>query len=187
MTKTKTKTKPSVDSITAIVRRCDQENPKPEDLKLLREHLDQNDALVRWNESSEYAFNQVIKSYSKSALTEELFKRQIKAKRQNLDYDSATATVKMLIDQVILCHIRLTAFESFHATKVQESLSLAWHEHYDKMLTSYQRRFNRACESLAKVRKLLSEADLADQKARRSRSQATLDTQRLYQMVGETS
>lgn len=150
--------------IDAMIRRCDQENPKPEDMKALRAHLDQSDFLVRVNESSEHAFDRVIESYTKSAFGKELFKRQRNAKREALGFESANAMVKMLIDQVILCHIRLTTIESWHAGKMQESHTIQWRDHFDKTLSRYQRRFHKACESLAKVRKLLSEADLADQR-----------------------
>lgn len=182
MTK-ETKTKAKRDPIVALIRRCDQENPTPEDLARIREHLDQNDTLVHINESSELAFKRVIGCYTNFALSKELFKRQIKAKREDLDYESANAMVKTLIDQVILCHIRLTAFEAWHAEKTKETISLAVGMYFDKLLSSYQKRFHKACESLAKVRKLFAEADLADQKARQTRSKKTLDSQKLYKML----
>src|SRR5687767_6839746 len=112
------------DSLTALIQRTDKENPNPEDLKKIRAILDEDDTLMRINESSEQAFNRVIGTFTKSALSEELFRRQIKAKREKLDYDSANVMVQMLINQVILCHIRMTSYEGFHAEKIRESLSI---------------------------------------------------------------
>jgi len=151
-----TRTKPKkLETINELIKLTDKENPRPEDLKRIRERLVENSSLVEINEVSERAFNTVIKSYSSSALVKELYERQIKIKRDALGYESENVMVQMLINQVILCHIRLNAFEGFHAGRVQESLTLGWHEHYDKMLSSYQRRFIKACESLAKVKNLL--------------------------------
>lgn len=50
----------------------------------------------------------MIRSYApKSALLEELLERQIKEGREAMNYETANAFVKMLIDQVILNNIRL--------------------------------------------------------------------------------
>ena len=113
---TQKKTPKQDDSVVALIRRTDTEKPNPEDLKRLRDILDENDALVRINETSEMAFTRVIGSYTKSELSKELFKRQIEAKRKSLNYESENVIVQMLINQVILCHIRLNTFEYGRST-----------------------------------------------------------------------
>jgi hypothetical protein len=182
---TQKKTPKQDDSVVALIRRTDTEKPNPEDLKRLRDILDENDALVRINETSEMAFTRVIGSYTKSELSKELFKRQIEAKRKSLNYESENVIVQMLINQVILCHIRLNTFEAFHAEKVKESLSIASGLYWDKLLLNYQKRFQKACEILAKVKKVLSEAELRDEQAQNKRSQSTLASQKLYKMLSD--
>lgn len=166
------------DSVSELVERTDKENPKSEDLRKIRELLDKDDTLVRLNESSEQAFNRVINSYTTSALVKELFHRQIAEKRNAFDYESENVMVQMLINQVILCHIRLTTFDQFHAERTKESSSIASGLYWDRLLSSYQRRFQKGCESLAKVKRLLSEADYREQQARHKRGQSTLTSQR---------
>jgi hypothetical protein len=173
------------ETIGDLIKLTDKENPKPEDLQRLRNRLNDNANLVEINEISERAFGVVIKTYSSSALMKELFERQIESKRKALDYESENVIMQMLINQVILCHIRVNAFEAFHAEKTRESLSIAYGLYLDKLLSTYQRRFQKACESLAKVRKLLSEAELRDQQARNKRSQSTLAAQKLYKALSD--
>ena len=182
---TQKKKSEKTDSVVALIRRTDSENPKPEDLERIRAILDENDALVRLNETSKQAFDRVIASYTKSALSKELFKRQIEAKRKALDYESENVIVQMLINQVILCHIRLNTFEAFHAENVKESLSIASGLYFDKLLSTYQRRFQRACESLGKVKKLLSEAELRDQQAKAKAKGNTLRSLQIYKAMSD--
>ena len=163
--------------LTALLKRTDKENPKPQDLAELRTHLDQNSLLVEVNETSKRAFQIVIGSHTKSELLKELYTRQIEVKRKALDYESENLMVQMLINQLILCHIRLNTFEGFHAQKLQESHSTEQGLYWDKVLSNYQRRFLKACESLAKVKKLLSEPDL--KQARNKRSQGILASAKL--------
>lgn len=172
------------ETINDLIKLTDKADPKPEDLRRLRAQLDENDYLVRINEVSEQAFNRVIGSVTTSELVKEMFKRQIESKRKDLNYASETVVVKMLIDQVILCHIRLNTFEAFHAEQIKTGSSVAVGLYYDKLLSSYQKRLQKACEALAKVKRLLSEADLLDERARNKRSQGRLVSAKLHKTLG---
>ncbi len=180
-----TKNAKPIESLHDLISLTDKESPKAEDLAKLRKFLDEDDQLVRLNEASEHAFTMVTETYSTSALTRELYKRQIEAKRKEMDYQSENVMVQMMINQVILCHIRLNTFETFHAKKTRENLSVASGLYWDKLLSNYQRRFLKACESLAKVRKLLSEAGLRDQQTKNKRSQSSLNSARIYKAMSD--
>jgi hypothetical protein len=160
-------------TLSQLISRTNKENPKPEDLALIRRKLDEDDALVKANEFGERAITVVMGTYTASALTRELYTRQVEDKRKELGYASASVMERMLINQVILCHLRMTTMEGFHAEKVRQTHSTETGYYWDRMLTTYQRRFQKACESLAKVRKLLAEANLHDQRARAARTSAT--------------
>jgi hypothetical protein len=173
------------ETLEALIRRTDKENPNPEDLAKMRCILDQDDTLVRLNKVSEHAFRRVIKSYSESALVTELLERQIKDARKALDYETANAFVKMLIDQVILNNIRLNQLEALHVSKLGGNHCTEEGLYWDKRLSSAQKRFLKACESLAKVKKLLSEADLREAQANGKKTQNTLASQRLYKALSD--
>lgn len=172
----KPKNNSDFEELQALIKRTDKENPKPEDLKAMRKLLDTNSAMVRLNEASEQAFNRVIEMSSKSALMRELMERQIKEKRQGFGYDSASIFEKMLIDQVVLCHLRLNNTEMTYTARLEAGGS---HTHssglyWDKRLSSAQHRFTRACEALAKVKKLLADTDLKEQQAQNKRNQSVV-------------
>jgi len=174
-----------IDEVKALVKKTDKENPKPEDLEL-RKYLDRDSWLVEANNVSQHAINRVIGYYaSSSALLKELLERQVEEKRKAMDYKAANVFVRMLIDQVILNNIRLNQLEALHVSKLEGSHSTEQGYYWDKRLSSAQRRFTRACETLAKVKKLLSEAELKDQQARNKRSQSTLTSQKLYKMLSD--
>jgi hypothetical protein len=168
------KEKTSFEEMQALIKKTDKENPNPEDLKAMKKLLDENSTLVRLNEFSELAFTRVIESVTKSALMKELLERQIKEKRGSFGYETATIFEQMLIDQVILCHLRLTNTETLHTSKLDGSHSLAHGLYWDKRLNSAQRRFTKACETLAKVQKHLAEANLREQQAQNSRGKGAM-------------
>ena len=182
-----TRPKPSkLDEVNALIKRTDKENPKKEDLAALRKFLDEDSRLVEANNVSHHAINRVIGSYaSSSALLKELLERQVKDSQKAMDYETANVFVKMLIDQVILTNIRLNQLEALHVSKLDGSHTSEQGIYWDKRLSSAQRRFMKACETLAKVKKLLSEAELRDQQAKNKRSQATLASANLYKKLSE--
>ncbi|MCB9150723.1 MAG: hypothetical protein H6641_18370 [Caldilineaceae bacterium] len=72
--------------------------------------------------------------------------------RSELGFDDASGLERLLIDAVVLSWLRLQHTEYWRS----EADTWQAREYWDKQLSAAQRRFLRACESLAKVRKLLS-------------------------------
>jgi hypothetical protein len=171
----KLKDKTEFENLQALIKATDKENPKPEDLAEMRKLLNNDSALVQMNELSEMAFKRVIENFSSSALMKELINRQIEEKREAFGYKTATIFERMLIDQVILSHIRLNNIEMTHTAKLEASGSHTHHSgtYWDRRLNSAQRRFTKACETLAKVKKHLAEASLREQQAQNSRGKGT--------------
>jgi hypothetical protein len=182
-TKTNKRIKSKQTSVTELIKLTDKANPKPEHLEMIRKHLDDNAALVKLNEVGQRAIVRVIETYSDSALMRELYQRQIEQKRVELGYDSGCVIERMLINQLALCHLRLSLIEMYHAEKVKQSHSTEVGMYWDRLLTTYQRRFERACLSLAKVKKLLAEANSHDERARRARTASTKNSVSILKMM----
>ena len=89
----------------------------------------------------------------------------------------------MLIDQVLLCQMRLNQFEITHANATNESHTLAAGLYYEKRLSLTQRRFLKAVETLARVKRLLAETEYREQQAKHKRTEATLVSQRLMKSL----
>lgn len=82
--------------------------------------------------------------------------------RRNLGYDDVGAIEKAIIDHVVVCWLRLYETESRYESLMREdSVTITRAEHWEKRLEIAQRRYLRAVESFAKVRRLLSAAPLA--------------------------
>jgi hypothetical protein len=113
----------------------------------------------------------------------ERFNGSFKMRREELDYANESTIVRMLIDQVLLCQMRLIQFEVTHGNRTNESHSFAAGIYYEKRLSLTQRRFLKAVETLAKVKRLLAEAAYREQQARHKRGQSTLASQQLLKNV----
>jgi hypothetical protein len=74
--------------------------------------------------------------------------------KKDLGYDDAALLEKLLIQQVALCWLKLNLVELTYSVTMAQSITLTLGVYWEKRLTAAQRRFTRACETLARVRKL---------------------------------
>ncbi|MET0752669.1 MAG: hypothetical protein ABWZ66_04825 [Pyrinomonadaceae bacterium] len=109
-----------------------------------------------------------------SFLMTETTKREIKKMRDGLGYEDASELEKILIEQICANYLRVNLLEAGHAQKTVETHTTEAGLYWDKRLSSAQGRYLRACETLAKVRRLLAEANLRDEQARLKRNQSAL-------------
>lgn len=77
-----------------------------------------------------------------------------RALQDELGYQKAPALERLLIEQVALCWLRQNIVEMKHSHATTGQHALVQGEYWDKCLSSAQRRYLRACETLARVRKL---------------------------------
>ncbi len=82
-----------------------------------------------------------------------LWREQARELRAELGYDCAPALEKALIEHIILCWLRLGEAEIRHSAVTLDN-SLKTLNFMDRRLTAAHKRFTRACESLARVRRL---------------------------------
>lgn len=173
------------ENLMALIKRTDKENPKESDMSEMKAYLDNNSTLVKMNDCSELALKRMIEAFSTSELMRELIRRQVEEKRESFGYKTATIFERMLIDQVILSWIRLNHLETVHTARLEQSGS---HSHasglyWDKRLNSAQKRFMNACETLAKIRKHLAEAEYKEAQAKNLRSKSAKTANNLLQQL----
>jgi hypothetical protein len=130
----------------------------------LRRFLDEDPKLIRYvgNVARRVIDGLVAQHAANSAFIKECEERKLDEMRVELGYEGASPTEKMLIEQVLICWFRLHTLESVHSVKTTESHSSETGLYWDRRLSTAQRRFTRTCESLAKVRKLMSHTRLSD-------------------------
>lgn len=137
----------------ALVERVNSEKPSHADLKALAECYQAVPAVYKEVVGMGAAVKKCMIDKSVSGLASQMALRcELDDMRTELGFDSASGLERLLIDAVVLSWLRLQHVE-YWRTEVD---SWQAREYWDKQLSAAQRRFLRACESLAKVRKLLS-------------------------------
>lgn len=158
-----------------VIQATNKEKPKPEDVEALNKLFDESPHI--WQQVGNLAIRvreRIIEMQcGESHLITEATKRKVAEMRDELGWQNSSRLEKIIIEQVCMNWLRLNHLELVHEQKTRESHTLAVGEHWDKLLTQAQKRYLRACESLAKVRKLLAEAELREQQARNKRSKST--------------
>ena len=145
-----------------LIKRTNKEKPTRADRDELRRLLRENPRMWKWaGDVAARATNHVIATYSQgNAFIEESQQRAVELLREQYGYKDAPPLERMLIEQIIICWLRLNSLEVAHTSKTYESHTIEAGLYWDRRLTNVQRRFTRAVESLARVRKHLAAAEL---------------------------
>lgn len=77
--------------------------------------------------------------------------------RAELGYDSASTMERLLIDNIVLCWVRLHDVELRYEMLLKNSPTITQADHWERRLTLAQHRYLKAIEALARVRRLLKE------------------------------
>jgi hypothetical protein len=144
--------------VSDLVKRTSKENPKPEDREALRRELASSPKLWRFaGDMARRALDEILADYAgESVFVLESIHQGLSEMRRELGYESAPMMERILIEQVLICWLRLNLLEKLHWTKTLESHSTETGLYWDRRLLTAQHRLTRATESLAKVRRLVA-------------------------------
>jgi hypothetical protein len=159
-----------------ILKANNTEKPSDEGIKALRKLFNEKPEI--WKELTDLAKsvqNNILNlNFSGSFLSKESYTRKLAFMRDNLGWQNSSELEKILIEQVCLNWLRLNLMESVHNERTYEKHSTETGLYWDKRLNSAQRRYLKACETLAKVRKLLADAELKEAQAQNKRSKGAV-------------
>jgi hypothetical protein len=154
-------TEEEIDDINTFIeqlRKVEREHPKPEDVKRLRAMLRRNDTFWQLaGDLTQQAQRSALANvnWGKSrTLVRESVEAGMEQIRRDLGYSTAPALERLLIEQVVTAWLRLGICELEYSQIHNGSLSLAKATYWNHALESAQRRYLRAIESLARVRRL---------------------------------
>jgi hypothetical protein len=153
------------DELLAIVDRADRERATAADLEQLRALYDQVPEIWRTlGDLSAQAQAQLLKDALRAPKSvQEALLRKLGALRVELGGAQASPLEQLLIEQIGICWLRMQIAELSYTRAVHggsESYTIAGAEHQARMLEATQRRYFRAIEALARVRRLLTPAQL---------------------------
>jgi hypothetical protein len=142
-----------------VLMKANKERPKSTDLQALTNLLDDNKEMELWKAvigMGELAESQALDTIVNGSGQgmRECWRQRLRAMRSDLGYADSSSLERLLIQQVTLCWLNLNLTEYRHTNVMKQSISFSCGIYWDKRLTAAQRRFTRACETLARVRKL---------------------------------
>jgi hypothetical protein len=146
----------STQEIKDLARRVDKENPKTEDIEKMRSLLRSDPNL--WRRGGDLANqnqNKLIDDLKMAPSARMAIYAALRAMRRGLGYTDAPMIEQMLIENVLLAWLRLNLWEYlFTELDNGEGMTLKKAAFWDKRISAGQRRYLRAIETLARVRKV---------------------------------
>jgi hypothetical protein len=143
----------------SVLTKANKERPRPADIRDLKNLLYNNKGMELWKavigmgELAESEALDTIVNGSGQGMRE-CWRQRLQAMRADLGYAEASTLERLLIQQVTLCWLNLNLAEYRFTNITKQSISFACGLYWEKRLSAAQRRFTRASESLARVRKL---------------------------------
>lgn len=96
-----------------------------------------------------------------NAIQRESIKLRLAEIERELSDPGDGAMEKLLVNHVVLCWLRLTMIEREYTHFMDQSITLTLGAYWEKRLSAAQKRFTRATENLARVRRLLRRPGIA--------------------------
>lgn len=142
--------------IRRVIAAVNVKKPKQEDIEALRRLMAQLPGLARaLMDLTEVAEGQVLGEVHLDRCGTEAMKANLARLKDDLGYQTAPTLERLLIEQVALCWLRQNTAEMRLSRLRADTHPLSQGEYWDKRLSVAQSRYLRACETLARVRRLL--------------------------------
>ena len=138
-----------------LLDKTDKDKPAGKDVSALRIFLNDNPALWAYvGDMAEQATYFLIDSLNGTEALKESMKAGYRQMQHELAAPGDTALERLLAQQVVLAWVRLSIIEYKYTNITNESIPLARADFWERRLNASQRRFLRACSTLARVRKM---------------------------------
>jgi hypothetical protein len=141
--------------VKELIIRTNKENPKEDDIQSLRILLDNHPQL--WRCGGDLAVKNQIELVNLPGVTaasRELVVAGLVEMRKLFSYNDSPILEQMVIEQILLSWLRLNLWEGKYTNESRQGMSLEKATFWEKRLSTAQRRYLRACESLARIRRL---------------------------------
>lgn len=140
-----------------ILKATNKEKPAKADIQRLESYFMQHPSAVEklGNLANQVQIQIVDHAFSTSAGTAISVESYMADLRLEMGYDDAPVILRGLIDHVVLCWLRLYITELRYERNMESgNLTVTQGEYWEKKLTQNQKRYLRAVETLARIRKL---------------------------------
>ena len=139
-----------------LLQAVDKQKPDPQAVAELHRHLDaMPDLCLALGDAGSLLQDRLIERLSSHRATQMAIGKRAAMMRNGLGYEGAPQLEQLLIDHAVLCWLRLQDAEAGYSAAMDRSLPVAHADYWDRHLSAAQRRYLRACETLARTRRLL--------------------------------
>jgi hypothetical protein len=148
-----------LEDLRKLLDATDKENPSPQALHALRKYLSAHPDACRGVGDLALQARQRIIEYGlpNSAGVLMSLKIHMENMSDDLGYETGSAMEKMLIENILLCWLQFHICELRFEMNGRTSQTLAQGMYWEQKLSQNQRRYLKALESLARVRRLQKE------------------------------
>jgi hypothetical protein len=145
----------AVEAMLDLIGRIDRDTPDPEAVQQLRAMFDAVPQLAGiLCDLAQMNADRVIQTLAVRPTSREAVKRNVHSMRDAMGHKSVPEMERLLIDHLLLCWLRLQHIELAYTQAMAESITYERGVYWERRLTAAQRRYLRASESLARVRRL---------------------------------
>lgn len=143
------------EELVRVLTRTNKEKPKQEDMRALRKALRDHPEL--WRQIGDLARSnqdRLIEMIGPAKVMQESLRYGVEVMRQEMGYEESPALERLLIEQVLVCWLHFHRTHHTYINRTSESISITLADFWERKVNAAQRRYLRAVESLARVRKL---------------------------------
>lgn len=143
-------------TIGRVLDLINRDDPDPNHLAALRRVLREAPVLAEIaGDLAKAAREEIVTGLTTSAFTNESVTAYVDHIANELGHKSAPMLEKLLIDQVVICWLRLYQIDmTYSQIRSGGGVTLDQGAYYERRLSAAQRRFLRACTTLARIRKM---------------------------------
>jgi hypothetical protein len=143
--------------LKSLLDAVDKKKPDPKAVAQLNSYLDtMPDLCMNLGDETLHLQSRLIDRLASHKAHQMAVRKRATAVRNGLGYEGAPQLEQLLIDHAVLCWLRLQDVEWTYSLAMERSLPLSQADFWDRHLSAAQRRYLRACETLARVRRLLN-------------------------------
>lgn len=142
------------DRFKYLYKRVNKTNPKKEDVLALRSYMVQHPSIIKdINHLPKLVMEEFIELLYPKKSTQEIILAQIEKYKQEYRYDSMPPDQRMLVDNILLCWLRLNYAEGCLNHYYQFGAEFGDFTFWDSRVSSAQSRLTRAVETLNRIKK----------------------------------
>jgi hypothetical protein len=132
------------------------QRPSAEDIEALKQLISEKPGVwYQLGDMMQQSRDHYVRELNADTLAKEAVKFHIEEMTKTLSHEQDGLLEKLLIEQLAFCWVRLSIMEQQYTNVMKGSHTLTLGLYWEKRLTAAHKRYRNACESLARVRKLL--------------------------------